>query len=411
MFSSGAANSLVTEKEVVELQQCFSNGGVNGCQSYLESKQSEWKKLSINIGVVGNSGAGKSTLINTIRGLSSDDVGAAKTGVVETTKRVDIRSYAHPNNPELKFWDLPGVGTPKFPRDSYLADIKFDRFDFFLVIAYCRFTDNELWLGNEITQRKKRFFYIRTKVDLDITNHNRTNNPESAVSILNRIRKDIVENLNKFGKTGVDETNIFLIDALDRNAYDFRKLEEALVQDFPSLKRQALLFSMNAFSTNMVKLKVAEIKKRIWKSSALSAAAAMIPVPGVSTGVDFALVLHESEFFFKTLGLDQESLRRTAIFLQVDFKILQSIVDKNFSVGFFSFEGIKVLISLIPSGVSNKLAQEFARYIPFIGTTAAAGLSFTLTYALLEYIVYKMETVALEILEVAVRTPDFDSAK
>jgi len=57
-----------------------------------------------------------------VRRLSADDEGAAPVGVTETTS--DIISYAHPNNSELKFWDVPGVGTPKFPRDGYLEAIK-----------------------------------------------------------------------------------------------------------------------------------------------------------------------------------------------------------------------------------------------------------------------------------------------
>ena len=56
------------------------------------------------------------------RVMSADDEGAAPVGVTETTS--DIVGYAHPNNPKLKFWDVPGVGTPRFPRDGYLEAIK-----------------------------------------------------------------------------------------------------------------------------------------------------------------------------------------------------------------------------------------------------------------------------------------------
>ena len=56
------------------------------------------------------------------RRLTADDDGAAGVGVTETT--TDLRDYRHPNNAMLKFWDLPGVGTPRFPKHDYLEAIQ-----------------------------------------------------------------------------------------------------------------------------------------------------------------------------------------------------------------------------------------------------------------------------------------------
>ena len=54
--------------------------------------------------------------------MTADDEGAADVGPTECT--MDISDYSHPNNPMLKFWDLPGVGTPRFRKDEYLEAIK-----------------------------------------------------------------------------------------------------------------------------------------------------------------------------------------------------------------------------------------------------------------------------------------------
>ena len=64
--------------------------------------------------MIGISGVGKSSFINAIRGLNADDVGSAAVGLTETTTQ--ITAYTHPDNPHIKFWDLPGVGTDRFPR-------------------------------------------------------------------------------------------------------------------------------------------------------------------------------------------------------------------------------------------------------------------------------------------------------
>ncbi|CAF4755681.1 unnamed protein product, partial [Rotaria magnacalcarata] len=47
------------------------------------------------------------------------DEGAAKVGVVETTRI--ILSYSHPSYPNLVFYDLPGVGTLEFKQSTYLS--------------------------------------------------------------------------------------------------------------------------------------------------------------------------------------------------------------------------------------------------------------------------------------------------
>ena len=116
------------QSDLEELKKAFEFGGVEGCRSMLERKRDEWKTIPLNVAVIGNSGVGKSSFINAIRGLTADDEEGAAVGSTEIT--AEIRSYPHPNNTMLKFWDLPGVGTDCFPRSTYLADIEVDKYDF-----------------------------------------------------------------------------------------------------------------------------------------------------------------------------------------------------------------------------------------------------------------------------------------
>ena len=81
----------------------------------------EWQEKKLNIGFIGERGCGKSTFINSLRGLYSNQQGAAPVGVDETT--VYPTPYAHPNNENALIWDLPGVNTPKFPLNEYLKKI------------------------------------------------------------------------------------------------------------------------------------------------------------------------------------------------------------------------------------------------------------------------------------------------
>ena len=106
--------------EVEEEKAASNSGGIEGRRTILERKREEWKTVPLNVAVIGNSGVGKSSFINAIRRLTPDDEGAADVGCMRE-KPVDVKSYVHPNNPLLKFWDLPGVGTDRFPRQTYLS--------------------------------------------------------------------------------------------------------------------------------------------------------------------------------------------------------------------------------------------------------------------------------------------------
>lgn len=120
----------------------------------------------LNIAITGESGSGKSSFVNAFRGIDNRADGAAPTGCVETTSVVT--QYHHPNYPNVKLWDLPGVGTTKFPADQYLKLVGFERFDFFIIISATRFTENDVKLPQEIQKMKKKFYFVRSKIDNDL---------------------------------------------------------------------------------------------------------------------------------------------------------------------------------------------------------------------------------------------------
>ncbi len=105
---------------------------------YLEESLSEWKDVPINIAVRRKTGAGKSTFINTIRGILPDMQAAATVGTTETT--LEPTAYNQAGRENLVYWDLPGVGTPRFPTSTYLEQVKWEQYDFFLILCNKRFT-------------------------------------------------------------------------------------------------------------------------------------------------------------------------------------------------------------------------------------------------------------------------------
>ena len=112
-----------------EVKNILVNKGRKAKDSAIEkfkNRLQDWKNEPVSIAITGSSGAGKSTFINVIRGLEDDDDRAAKTDVIECT--TEPQDYPHPNIPGLVYVDLPGVGTPKNPRnESFLKKVNFSR--------------------------------------------------------------------------------------------------------------------------------------------------------------------------------------------------------------------------------------------------------------------------------------------
>ena len=89
--------------------------------------------------------------------LEDDDDAAAQVGVTETTS--EPRFFNHPTNPNIKFSDLPGIGTPNYPDlETYRKNVKLDKYHTFLIFASTRFTENDInWLKGS---RKKRSHFF-----------------------------------------------------------------------------------------------------------------------------------------------------------------------------------------------------------------------------------------------------------
>ncbi|XP_060567209.1 interferon-inducible GTPase 1-like [Ruditapes philippinarum] len=185
------------------------------------------KTSEFNIAITGNSGVGKSSLINSLRGLKANSEEAAAVGVDETTTMP--MKYIHPYNENIVLWDLPGMGTQRFPKSTYLKDVGFYKFDFFLIITATRFTENDLWLANEVKRLGKKFYFIRTKMDLDVEN-DKFDNPEICKAVtVSKVRTAMATHV---ANAGFEFIKVFLIDNHFPQAYDFPLLIDAILCPF-----------------------------------------------------------------------------------------------------------------------------------------------------------------------------------
>ena len=104
-----------------------------------------------------------------------------------------VTPYAHPNYPNVTLWDLPGVGTTKFPADQYLNHVGFETFDFFIIISATRFTENDVKLAREIQRMGKKFYFVRSKIDSDLYNERRSQREFSETETKKLIKDNCIQ--------------------------------------------------------------------------------------------------------------------------------------------------------------------------------------------------------------------------
>lgn len=261
-----------------------------GKSSYeIEKELSEWKQMKVNIAIIGNSGSGKSSLINAFLDLKADDDGAAPVGFKETTKM--RKSYPHPGNKNITLWDVPGVGTPSFQAKSYLKDIEFRMFDFFIIVTRSRFTENDQMLVQKLRKAGRRFYFVKTHTDDEIDNYNKAYARAKKLpeEIMSGMRSDCFSNLKE-----MKDVKVFLIDNYKTTEYEFGELATALVDDALGAKREVLAFTMfnktTALLTRRKELLGERTLKKCWS-------AMMDSDPG-------RILLEEVHFYRQQMNID-----------------------------------------------------------------------------------------------------------
>ena len=311
--------------------------------------------------------------------LHEDDEGAAEIDALESYPSV----YDHPTNPYIKFWDLPGIGTPDYPDlETYYQKVELEKYDAFLIFTADRFTENDLALARKISiSFNKKFFFIRTKIDIDVTNEMRKQSfNEDAV--LEKIRRHCLENLGDLLR---DDQSVFLISNHHLEKWDFTLLTQDILNALTTFQRESLILSLTRSSRDLIQRKVEVLKGRIWMVASASAAAALVPIPGLSIAVDAVLILKELSFYRSQLGLPETGSDK---FAALPFSTQEKVSKVSLTT-------IPQLVAyLAASYTADAAVEDKIRYIPFVSLAIASGMSFTTTYFALKKLLKHVEEVA-----------------
>uniref|UniRef100_A0A8C8S4I2 IRG-type G domain-containing protein n=1 Tax=Pelusios castaneus TaxID=367368 RepID=A0A8C8S4I2_9SAUR len=368
----------LSKEELEEVKDAFETLNLSGAAAKLQEGLSSLEKIPLNIAITGESGAGKSSFVNAIRGLKDEDEGAAKTDVVETT--MEPTAYPNPLLPNVKIWDLPGIGTPNFLPDKYLKQVKFNSYDFFIIITSERFTSNHTKLAQEIHKMGKNFYYVRSKVDNDLHAAQKCRpSTYSEEGILQKIRENCINNLKKAGEVS---PRVFLICNWKPDKYDFPLIWDTLANDLNPEKKQAFILALPIISAEIVEKKKASLKEHIWKLALMSCALAIIPIPGLSFACDVGILLVNMKIYLTAFGLNDDSLIRLAKQVGKPVAELKSVIKAVPMANSISKEWVlNFLAKAACAGVM--IVEEVLDLIPIIGPLISGPVSFGTTYYML----------------------------
>ncbi|XP_078267995.1 interferon-inducible GTPase 5-like [Rhinoraja longicauda] len=397
-FSQQAAQSetptIFTQDELSKLKSDFQTGGVEKIKPMIQNKMKELDETELNVAVTGDTGTGKSTFINAMRGLRSTDEGAAEVGTTETT--MERTGYPHPNLPNVRYWDLPGIGSTLFTAGSYLKEMQFKKYDFFIIVTAGRFTENDAKLANEIKRLGKRFYFVRSKIDADLNAMQRERKEFDEEEVLEKIRSDC---LCRLGKVGITDPRVFLISSFEQDKYDFGDLTEALEVDLPNIKKRIFVLALPNLSVEIVQKKNELLKKEIWAWAILSGTLGAIPVPGVSLACDIGILIGAIIHFRKCLGLNDTSLQRLADRTGKSMDELKAAA-KTPLLGEITPD-IIMRIGWGAAIVTVSALELALDFVPVIGSIFGAGSSFVMTFKILRDALKELTESAERVVRVA----------
>ncbi|XP_047466202.1 interferon-inducible GTPase 5-like [Mugil cephalus] len=364
-----------------EIKEALQNNNQSLAATKIQELLDKEKNTRLDIAITGESGSGKSTFVNAFRGIDNKDEGAAPTGCVETT--TEVTPYPHPNYPNVTFWDLPGIGTTRFPADKYLKHVGFERFDFFIIISDTRFRENDVKLAQEIQRMGKRFYFVRSKIDNDLRAEERSQRDFSEERTLIKIRENCVQGLTQ---QGIVAPQVFLVSSFELGRHDFSVLHETLERELPEHKRNALLMAMPNINLEIINKKKKGFKAKIKYFALLSAVVASAPVPGLSIACDVALLVGVVTKYVIGFGLDIPSLQRLAKSTGVPFKDLMAVIISPVATTKVTSDLILKVITSFSTTAVLMAAEEVSRFIPIFGIPASVALSFITTKIILNNI-------------------------
>ncbi|XP_075047593.1 interferon-inducible GTPase 5-like [Mixophyes fleayi] len=366
---------IISENELQEMRAAFENEDFVEAANRIKQSLVDLEHVPLNIAVTGQSGSGKSTFINVMRGLEDEEEEAAKTGVVDTTNKPTL--YPHPQQRNVRYWDLPGIGSARFVAMDYVQIVNFSQYDFFFIIASERFKECHIQLAQAIHSMGKKFYFVKSKIDSDLNaSRKQRRSSYNEEKILRDIRDKCIKCL---WEGGIERPQVFLISCLELDKYDFYLMQKTLESELPAHKRHVFLLSMpNIYSQALEKKKDA-LRKQIWKWACLYAFSSL------TAKADSTSLVKTMTEFKEAFGLDEKSLNNLANTFGIDLSDLKSVIRSPLvhQEIICDLDVNQQLSSQDITAITVMLTKYITSFAPVIGNLANTGIAFGTAYWML----------------------------
>jgi len=357
--------------------------GIGAVVDKLQQLKREYDDVRVKCGIIGVAGSGKSTLINAIAG---EKIAAVSATGEQTMEPQEFHSGG------IVFVDLPGCGTPQWPKATYLQRLNLSTYDCFILVTATRFFECDAYLFQELAEKlKKPCFVVRNKFDQAIDDGRFDKDMGEE-----QVRQEIIANVSK-NLEPARVSRVYLIAARHPTRYDLPVLLQDIYSSLHGLKRERFVADMAVLCDEALNEKKKVAEKLVGIYSGLAAANACNPIPGLDIGVDAGLLLNLSREIIKIYGLSQsyeDFLRSTLGERKVQFMAVQHIIARIGS-RYLTEEAILYFFRKMASRVAVKQA---AKWVPFVGTLVAAGIAFKMTFGFGETLLDDCESGAKEVL-------------
>lgn len=302
--------------------------------------------VRVSIALFGQPGCGKSSLINRLVGQK-----LAVEGV-----RNDVTTERHEFEWNgLTLVDLPGYDTARFPADEYLARFRVLEFDLLLCLFDGKFHQADTELFHEVTQRGKTCLFVRNKHDT------LWQDGKELAELEQEVAASVAE------QVGARQPIYFTSCRLNTG---LGELEQAIKVQLEPAKQERWVRAAKAYTHEFLDEKKRLCEQRVMWCAAVSAASGTVPIPGANFAIDVPVLLALFRFIRETYGLTDKVLATK------DFAVPALAPLVNSVVKYASTEGVVLLFKEFSSMV---IAEQVAKFVPFVGTLIAASLGFAIT--------------------------------
>ncbi|CAC5381418.1 unnamed protein product [Mytilus coruscus] len=344
------------------MRQIATSEGPSGVVRYIENNIDRWKNEPVKFGIIGRSASGKSSFVNLVRDVKEGAEGYAKVGRGDTTR--SPTPYFHPNNKQIVYWDLP-----------VLEEV-------------------DVWLAKELIRMRKPFCLVRSKVDLDVEEGT------DAKTVINKLRTETLLSMD----TDINlktHCKIFFISCVKRNIGEIDALFQHIRENLPSIKFEAVVYSLNTLSQEVIEEKYKSLKSRVSKASVGTALIAASPIPGFDFYANISILVKEIKHYIEVFGLtskqirkvgyrDQKQLRCKEFFGLGSAKRIHGIVTKMFIQ--------KYLFLITTLSISDI-------FLPIVGSVVSAGATATIVNKFLNDILENLKQDAIFVYDLILPLP------